>query len=365
MIDTTRLEPRATVARPRDLRLPVTMQINTYPLDLPHFPVSLAHQLRTFAGQVDRVIVSVDVRPPQSGRYKGDTKGERFVRSLEAMRALYPVFEMQHNNLSFVEVDYSPAAKADVAGYFFGRDDIPDKAWDGGPFYCYFHGLRAAGPGYVLHMDADMLFGGQSQAWIAEAVDLLRQREDLLFVSPLAGPPHPEGLKGAHANATHAYRRETVDGRPAWRFNSVSTRIFLMDMARFESRIGHLALERPSKSQRLRAFLLGNPPQALSAEMVLSNTLKAHGMGNMHFLGSAEGMYSLHPPFHFEAFHKALPDLVARIERGEIPEGQRGDYDLNPSMVDLTPGLANHVWHRRARRRLSDVAAYWRTRFFG
>ena len=280
----------------------VTMQINAYPLDLPHLPHSLAHQLRTFGGQVDRTIVTVDVRAPQSGRYKGDTRGERYATSLQSIRKLYREFEARYDNLSFIEVDYGADARKAVSRYFFGRESIPDKAWDGGPFYCYFDGLKSAGEGYVLHMDADMLFGGQSQTWIAEAVDLLRRREDLLFVSPLAGPPHPDGLKGAHVNAGDFYKTETIEGRPAYRFRSVSTRIFLMDMAGFKAKIGALPLDRPDSSQRLRAFLLGNPMEALSAEMVLSNALDTHGLGNLHLRGSGDGMYSLHPPFHFPGF---------------------------------------------------------------
>lgn len=343
-------------------RHPVTMQINTYPLDLPHLPRSIAHQMRTFGSQVDRTIVTVDVRAPQSGRYKGDAKGERYARCLEELRALYGEFERKYENLSFVEVDYSAEAKSAVSRFFFDRETIPDKAWDGGPFYCYFYGLRSAGEGYVLHMDGDMLFGGQSQAWIGEAIDLLREREDLLLVSPLAGPPHPDGLKGAHLNATADYTTETVGGRKAYRFRTVSTRIFLMDIARFQRKIGSLPLERPALSQRLRAFLLGNPPEALSAEMVLTNSVKAAGLGNMHFLGSGEGMYSLHPPFHFPAFHDALPGIIDRIERGDIPEGQRGDYDINQAMFDLSAAYRQHAGHRRAARRLRDAAHYWAAR---
>ncbi|WP_193177186.1 hypothetical protein [Oricola nitratireducens] len=346
-------------ARSGKVQHPVTMQINTYPLDLPHLPHSLAHQMRTFGGQVDRTIVTVDVRAPQSGRYKGDTKGDRYAESLKKVRQLYREFEAKYDNLSFEEVDYGADAKSAVSRYFFGRDSIPDKAWDGGPFYCYFQGLKSAGDGYVLHMDADMLYGGQSQTWIAEGIDLLQRREDLLFVSPLAGPPHPDGLKGAHVNASHAFRAETIGDRPAYRFRTVSTRIFLMDMARFKARIGSLPLDPPAFSQRLRGFLLGNPIEALSAEWVLSNALEANGLGNMHFRGSGAGMYSLHPPLHFPAFHDALPDIIARIERDDIPDEQRGDYDINNSMFDLSSARQQHVWHRRARRRLKDAVAYW------
>ncbi len=340
----------------------VTLQINTYPLDLPHFQASLDHKMRTFGDQVQRTIVTVDVRPPQSGRYKGDSKGDRYARSLADFRGLYAEIEERYQNLAFREVDYSPAEKASVSQYFLGHDGMPDKAWDGGPFYCYFQGLKAAESDYVLHMDADMMFGGQSQTWVAEAIELLRKRDDLLFVSPLPGPPHPDGLKGRHVGADHAYDPETIDGRPAYRFHFVSTRIFLMDMQRFKSRVGALVLNKPSVHQRLRGLLLGNPVRALSAELVLSETIQAHGLGNMAFLGSGKGLYSLHPPFHFPAFHAALPQLIAQVERGDIPDGQLGDYDINDTMFDLSEARRQQAKHRRIKRRLKDVLTHWSAR---
>lgn len=340
----------------------VTMQINTYPLDLPHFEATLDHKMRTFGSQVDRTIVTVDVRPPQSGRYKGDPKANRYMHSLETFRGLYPILEDRYENLSFHEVDYSAAEKKVVSDYFLGSEEMPDKAWDGGPFYCYFQGILEADSDYVLHMDADMLFGGQSQTWVEESIALLQQREDLLFTSPLPGPPHPGGLKGKHDGADHAFDEDTVDGRLAYRFHFVSTRVFLMDMKRFKALVGTLHLDTPPLTYRLRGKLLGNPIKALSAEQVLSLTLQRHRLGNMCFEGAGDGMYSLHPPFHFPAFHAALPDLIERIEQGDIPDGQRGDYDINDSLFDMSEARQQHARHRRIKRRLKDMVTHWTTR---
>ncbi|GAB2185264.1 polysaccharide biosynthesis glycosyltransferase UppG [Roseibium sp. LAB1] len=338
------------------------MQINTYPLDLPHIEATLAHKMRTFGSQVDRTIVTVDVRPPQSGRYKGDPRADRYMSSLEQFRSLYPVLESKYENLSFHEVDYSETEKDAVSKYFLGSVEMPDKAWDGGPFYCYFQGILESDSDYVLHMDADMLFGGQSQTWVAESIALLQERDDLLFTSPLPGPPHPDGLKGKHVGADAAFDEVLVNGRPAYRFHFVSTRIFLMDMKRFKSSVGVLHLDTPPLTYRLRGVLLGNPIKALSAEQVLSLTLQKHGLGNMCFSGSGDGLYSLHPPYHFPAFHKALPELIARVERGDIPDGQLGDYDINDSLFDMSEARQNHAKHRRIKRRLKDLVTYWSAR---
>jgi hypothetical protein len=80
-----------------------------------------------------------------------------------------------------------------VSKLFFGSNIIPDKAWDGRPFYPYFYGLFVAKADYIMHMDGDMMFGGGSQTWISEAIDLLKARPDILFSGPLPGPPHPAG----------------------------------------------------------------------------------------------------------------------------------------------------------------------------
>ncbi len=56
----------------------------------------------------------------------------------------------------------------------------------------------------------------------------------------------------------------------------------------------------------------------------------------------------LHPPYRSEEFYRALPGLIERIENDDIPEAQRGDYELNDSMFDWS----------RARRR-SKVRRLW------
>ena len=54
----------------------------------------------------------------------------------------------------------------------------------------------------------------------------------------------------------------------------------------------------------------------------------------MDLLGAAPGMWSLHPPYRSEQFYGELPRLIERIETGNVPDAQRGDYELNDSMFD-------------------------------
>ena len=65
--------------------------------------------------------------------------------------------------------------------------------------------------------------------------------------------------------------------------------------------------------------------------------------------------------FHsVEEFYRRLPELIEAVERGDVPNGQRGHYDLNDSMIDWTQARAANRWHRRylrmIRHRLASVA---------
>jgi hypothetical protein len=78
--------------------------------------------------------------------------------------------------------------------------------------------------------------------------------------------------------------------------------------------------------------------------------MRERGLVRRDFLGSAPGMWSLHPPYRCADFYAKLPDVIARVEDGNIPDAQRGDHDINGSMVDWSEAvalLAKNRWWRR------------------
>ena len=85
-----------------------------------------------------------------------------------------------------------------------------------------------------------------------------------------------------------------------------------------------------------KARLHGNPPYR-AAELASGDAMAAAGMERGDFLGSAPGMWSLHPPFRSPEFYDELPRLISSIEAGEVPDAQLGDYELNDSMFDWSP----------------------------
>jgi hypothetical protein len=61
-------------------------------------------------------------------------------------------------------------------------------------------------------------------------------------------------------------------------------------------------------------------------------------------------MWHLHPPYRCQDFYAKLPSLIERVERGDVPEAQRGDHDINDSLVDWTEArqrLRENRWWKR------------------
>jgi hypothetical protein len=318
-------------------------QMSTYPLDVRHVEYLLPHQIRAWAPSVERFVVTIDTHQSRSGRYRGNN----FDASLAKLRDIVSDARRHYPQLHVFDVDYSESARREVARYFFNSDSIPVKAWDGGPFYAYFFGLYVADAQYVMHFDGDMMFGGGSKTWMQDAIDCMSTRPDVLATAPFPGPPRADGEVFGHgSHGGFQYAKESMPDL-AYRHMHVSTRAFMIDLNRFKSTLGALPNLRPSLSQRLKSRLLGNIPDAREAEVVLSETLRIFNLYRIDLLGSAPGMWSLHPPYRSEEFYRRLPELIAAVETGNVPEGQRGHYDLNDSMIDWSGARADNHWSRR------------------
>lgn len=331
----------------------VSLQINVAPVDFPHAELILSHQLRQWAAQVDEVIFSLDLhRSPGKYGQHWDERKPKLEAALAELCTRWPSAEI-------VEVDYSEHVRREVRDRFFGGSDIPVKDCFGAPFYAYFHGLHSARNNYVLHMDSDMLFGGGSQHWVAEATTLLRQRPDILVTGPLPGPPTEDGTLPGRVVARHANTQMfgspgTIEpyGSLAYRFSHMSTRLFLIDLTRFASRVGRLCLTRP----RWRTYPKAEGhPRYLPAETAISRALAERSLLRVDFLGGAPGVWALHPPGRSDTFYRELPRLIQRIEAGDIPVAQLGDYEVNDSLIDWSDvrAAARHsrpAWKRGVRR---------------
>jgi hypothetical protein len=316
---------------------PVTLQISLAPSDYRHACVLLPHQMRAWRGQVAEVLLTVDFhRSPGRFSARWEEGKEQIVplaRSIAGARVEI--------------VDHSDAAMRRVSEAFFGGRRVPAKDFRGGPYYAYFFGLTEARHDHVLHADSDMFFGGASTTWLQEAVDDLAAHPEVLLAAPLPGPPAPD----AHVRSPGA--APEPDTPHAYRFDTMTTRLFLLDRRKFHSAIGALQSRRPPALRNtIKALVEGNPPEDLP-EHLFTAAMRAHGLVRREFLGREPGRWSLHPPYRCADFYAKLPELVRRVEAGDIPAAQRGDHDLNASLVDWSEAIAalrqNRWWKRLLR----------------
>jgi hypothetical protein len=315
---------------------PVTLQISLAPSDYRHARTILPHQARVWRDQVSEIVLTVDFHR-SAGRFS-----ERWAEGRDRILPL----AQSISGARVLTVDYGAAARARVAAEFFGGRPVPVKDFRGGPYYAYFFGLNAAENDLVLHADSDLLFGGGSPTWTAEAVAELSGRPEILFTAPLPGPPSGDGRLRSQAALAEP-------GSPhAFRFDTMSTRLFLISRGRFRSTIGALRSRRPSPRAAIKAWIERNPAEDLP-EHLFTAEMRARGLVRREFLGRAPGMWSLHPPYRCAAFYEGLPELVRRVEANDVPEAQRGDHDLNGSLVDWSEAIAalaqNRWWRRLAR----------------
>ena len=320
----------------------VTLQINLAPSDWRHAQYILPHQLRQWAKQVDEVLLTLDLHRSQGRFGAGWETGVTKIRHLiDDCCASYP-------NTFLNEVDYSPEVIVQVSAMFFGGQSIPPKDYRGGAFYSYFFGLFSAKHNYVLHIDSDMLFGGGSSTWISEAIKLLAENSDVLVCAPHPGPPSNDGKLRSQVAKPEPYLS------PAFRFDFFSSRIFLLDRSRFTSRLKDLKIDLAPPRGIIKALVEGNYPYNLPEE-IKTKAMSRHCLYRVDFLGQSPGMWSLHPPYRSESFYQQLPELIHKIETGNVPEAQRGVHDINDSLVDWTTArtaLRQNRWWKRLRKRV-------------
>ncbi len=314
---------------------PVTLQVSLAPSDFRLASHILPHQVRTWRGQVAEILLTIDLHRSQ-GRFADDWAQGRdnimaLANSVEGARVL--------------AVD--DAAAAAVSAEFFGGRPIPRKDHRGGPYYSYFFALHAATHRHVLHCDADMMFGGGSQTWLAEACELLARQPDILVTAPLPGPPAPDGRLRELPGTRHSGSEYTYE------FPDMSTRVFLLDRDRWRSRVGGLVPRLADARGVVLALLEGNAPRQLPEKLITAE-MSRHGLRRVDFLGRAPGMWSLHPPYRGADFFAKLPTLVTRVEAGDMPAAQLGFHDVCDELVDWSEGrrkLAERRWWRRLRER--------------
>ncbi|QQR44937.1 hypothetical protein JKA73_01950 [Myxococcus xanthus] len=317
---------------------PVTLQINLAPTDYPHARLILPHQLRQLGPSVQEVLLVLDLHRSQGSRFAG-----AWLERKPKMDALLSELSSADPRIRLVEVDYSPSVTKALSEQFFGGSRLPMKDSRGGPFHSYFFGLAAAKHPHVMHLDADMLIGGASRAWMAEAAAQLASREELVSCSPLSGPPRADGTIAGDSR----WYEPDAQGSHAFRFRRFSSRAFFVDRDALVRRIGPLQAKLAPPIHVLRALRAGNPPYR-EPENLVTRRLKRRGLWRLDFLGAAPGLWTLHPQYRSPTFYERLPELISRVESGDMPDAQRGQENVHDCLVDWSDvRAARRKWWRR------------------
>ncbi len=302
-----------------------TLQVTLAPLDVRFARHTLGHLVRRWGPQVEEVLLVVDQKesPFRARTERSDVQAAR--AELDAV-----VAGLSHPGLRVVEVDRSRAARQRTAERF-GARRLPESDFRGRPYYTYLYGLAEAREPYVLHVDSDMMFGGGSATWIAEAVQWFGRDETLVACNPLPGPPRPDGV----LRGQEGYPYEVV-GEKAYKFANLSTRVFLADMERFRARLGSLAGKRIPTLRSVVGSALRGQLNWLTLEERVTLAMQQSGSRRLDFLGRGAGMWSVHPIDRSPAFYANLGSLIALLEEGAEPTAEQlGHYDLHDSMIAL------------------------------
>jgi hypothetical protein len=183
-------------------------------------------------------------------------------------------------NARVISVDYSRQA---VSKEFFGsRRRLPPKDCVGGPFYAYFYGLNQAAHNLVLHSDSDMFYGGGSQTWVAEAIEVLDAYPNVVVVNPNGSPirnaeeSHDPRIKGV---------LRTKSGGRALIFDQISTRHFLINKQKFIEKLGPVQVVPTSLTRGFVRYVRYGFPNAQQPEISISTSMQARGLFRLDILG--------------------------------------------------------------------------------
>jgi hypothetical protein len=315
----------------------VTLQINLTAADLRHSREIVPHQIRQLAGQVAAIVLNVDDAAAESKDGTGQGRSE----DRESLEHWLAQMRSAHSNLRTRPIDYSAEATRQVADSLYDGQVPPRVDFRSRPIYSFLEPLFSAPTEWVLHLDSDMLLGGGGSNWVAEAQESLRRGHGYVLASPYPGPPRDDGRVSRQPGV------EYVQGQIAVEVPNMSWRVFLMHRPTFVERLAPIPLLGAPLKGRLWTLRQPNPPFE-KVELAVTARMNELGLRRIDLLGAPPGMWSLHPPYRSETFYCQLPELIMRVEAGDVPLAQRGDFDVNDSMIDWSD--ARRVM-RRARTR--------------
>lgn len=306
-----------------------TLSINVAVPDIPFIELTIPHLVKSCNYPFRERMLIVDTAPLAS-RYRKNPGIGTHEQLLDVCKRL-----KDRNVIDDVrEVDYSSKLRQKILKKHLGECAWETHDFRGAPVYPYLYAYEIADSDYFLHFDSDMMFHqGNGENWVTEAIRILRENEDVLSVTQLPGPPSKDGeLKQRGVPYS-------LDDRGFYAFKEFTSRRFLFDRKRFDSVLPldpvytHDTWKRKLLSRLARKITM---PQweylvrrSAMRQWEYLVSLKLQSSRFIRADTSSPGAWTLHPLARGPEFIEELPGILQRIERGDFPEEQRGDYELN------------------------------------
>lgn len=301
----------------------ISLQINVSAADLGICRKILERQLTFWYEELDEIVISIESKK-SFGKFAKD-----FDRNKKDLVSLIEYYKGIYSKISYHFIDYSPDRHQYLAQLFFNRLEMPEKDYRGCAFYSYLDGLANCRNKYIVHLDSDMMIGGKPNAWLQDAVDLLNSQDNYLLVNPLAGPP------SADMEIKQPYLKKV--GKYKFLFDKMSTRVFLLDMekvARNKPALRRVPLTPANIKWCIKNdFCWGY----MALEDLFTVMMRKKRLYRVDSLGKNETgtAFSLHPVIKPPSYIEAIPDLLKRIDAGDIPDAQRGTYNIHNDFFDF------------------------------
>jgi hypothetical protein len=295
----------------------ISLQINVSAADLRICRQMLERQISFWYEELDEVVISVESKK-SFGKFAVD-----FDKNKSDLLTLIDQYIRRYPKVRYHFIDYSPERQTVLSRRFFKGDWMPLKDYRGCAFYSYIDGLARCKNKYIVHLDSDMLIGGTPNTWLQDAVELLNSDEKYLLVNPLAGPP------SADFDIKQKYLKKI--GKYSFLFDKMSTRVFVIDMEKLA--LHGLPLKRvPFSPSNVKWSIKNNFNWGYMAlEDLFSVMMRKNGLLRVDTLGKngARSAFSIHPVNKPEQYINAIPELLKRIDADDIPDAQRGNYNVH------------------------------------
>lgn len=176
----------------------------------------------------------------------------------------------------------------------------------GAPITAYLIGFDACKTQYLVRYDGDMLLHKTYNHWVLKGIDLLKQYQECVAVSPRPSPPPNQ--------------QADIEIDPTYWF---STRCTLFDMVKVNNTTPFIRGKYRGELL-MRKWAKKTYPPAL--ETILFQCFKSCGFKNYYLLKN--NGWLLHPEEKNELFVKLLPEIILEIEKGNYPEEQANKETL-------------------------------------